>query len=430
MMAFPFEIIEHTIPAQHIREWPRGTAVSQDAVFQLHIKQYRPIDNPNPQPGDITIIAAHGNGFPKELYEPLWSDIHAQSKKHDFRIRAIWIADAANQGQSGLLNKQMLGNDPGWYDLARDLLHMTNVFRAEMPRPIVGIGHSFGGNILTHLSLIHNRLFSSLVLFDPIINKFSLVQTGAINGARLSAIRRDTWPSREAAATSFRRSRFYSSWDPRVLEAWITHGIHEVPDAGAGNKAALVTSRHQEVFTFFRPLYPYVRPDGTVDRDGAPDFDPAMNDKPDPNHPFPFYRSEGSTVLQQLPHVRSSVLWVFGEASDVNLPPSTRSETVKRCGSGPNGSGGVGAGRVAELTLKGRGHLFPMEIPSVCAEHAATWIGREMNHYRESEREYEEWTRLPLDEKSSVSQEFVERMGRASFRNPKKESRERPKSKI
>lgn len=275
MMAFPFEIIEHTIPSQHIREWPRATAISQDAVLQLHIKQYRPINNPHPQPGDITVIAAHANGFPKEVYEPLWSDFHAQSEKHAFRIRNIWIADAAHQGQSGLLNKQMLGNDPSWYDYARDLLYMTNVFRAEMPRPIIGIGHSFGGNIITHLSLLHARLFSSLVLFDPVINIFSPKQVGAINGVRLSASRRHAWPSREAATNSFRRSRFYSSWDPRVLDAWVTHAIRDMPAGANGDKAGLVTSPHQEVFTFFRPLYPYVKTDGKVDREGAPDFDPA-----------------------------------------------------------------------------------------------------------------------------------------------------------
>lgn len=423
MMAFPFEVIEHTIPSQYIREWPRATAVSQDAILQLHIKQYRPIDNPHPRPGDITIIAAHANGFPKEVYEPLWSDLHAQSAKHGFRIRNIWIADAAHQGQSGLLNKQMLGNDPSWYDYARDLLYMTNVFRAEMPRPIIGIGHSFGGNIITHLSLLHARLFSTLILFDPVINIFSSKQVGAINGVRLSASRRHTWPSREAAANSFRRSRFYSSWDPRVLEAWVTHAICDTP-TGAG----LVTSPHQEVFTFFRPLYPYVKADGTVDRKGAPDFDPAMNDPPHPNHPFPFYRSEGSTVLAQLPHVRPSVLWVFGESSDINLPPSTRSETVKTCGSGPDGSGGIDADRVAEIVLQGRGHLFPMEVPGLCAEHAATWVSQEMCRYRKDEREYEEWARLPLEEKSTLNQDFVSRLGRPSF--GKKGSQKRPESKL
>lgn len=32
-----------------------------------------------------------------------------------------------------------------WLDHSRDLLHFINLKRDEMPRPIVGIGHSFGG---------------------------------------------------------------------------------------------------------------------------------------------------------------------------------------------------------------------------------------------------------------------------------------------
>jgi hypothetical protein len=33
--------------------------------LHLAVKQYIPLDNPNPQPGDVTILAAHANGFPK-----------------------------------------------------------------------------------------------------------------------------------------------------------------------------------------------------------------------------------------------------------------------------------------------------------------------------------------------------------------------------
>lgn len=33
-------------------------------------------------------------------------------------------------------------------DHARDLFLMINHFREQMPRPLVGIGHSFGGNIM------------------------------------------------------------------------------------------------------------------------------------------------------------------------------------------------------------------------------------------------------------------------------------------
>ncbi|KAI1421946.1 hypothetical protein F5Y12DRAFT_717812 [Xylaria sp. FL1777] len=65
-MEFPFEVIEHILPAQRLREWSRAAGNSQEAVLRIHIKQYRPKDNPNPQPGDVTIIGAHGMHFPKK----------------------------------------------------------------------------------------------------------------------------------------------------------------------------------------------------------------------------------------------------------------------------------------------------------------------------------------------------------------------------
>jgi len=54
-----FKIQEHQISC------PQGTLVSQEEVLHLAVKQYIPLDNLDPQPGDVTIIAAHANGFPK-----------------------------------------------------------------------------------------------------------------------------------------------------------------------------------------------------------------------------------------------------------------------------------------------------------------------------------------------------------------------------
>ena len=42
----------------------------------------------------------------------------------------------------------MLGGVASWFDHARDLLHIINHFRKEMPRPLIGIGHSMGGGHL------------------------------------------------------------------------------------------------------------------------------------------------------------------------------------------------------------------------------------------------------------------------------------------
>lgn len=64
-MSTLFDIKEHVVEGQHIREYARATAHSQEEVIHLSVKQYIPKDNPNPKPGDITIIASHANGFVK-----------------------------------------------------------------------------------------------------------------------------------------------------------------------------------------------------------------------------------------------------------------------------------------------------------------------------------------------------------------------------
>lgn len=106
-----FNISEHILSCQYIREYPGATLHNQEDDLKIHIKQYTPKDNSALQPGAVTIIGAHANGFPKELYEPLWDDLYQSLKKRGQPIHSIWIADVAQQGTSGVLNEAMLGND-------------------------------------------------------------------------------------------------------------------------------------------------------------------------------------------------------------------------------------------------------------------------------------------------------------------------------
>lgn len=65
MSAHLFRIAEHVVPSQHIREYPRATAHEQEDILNLAVKQYTPLNNLDPQLGNVTIIGAHANGFPK-----------------------------------------------------------------------------------------------------------------------------------------------------------------------------------------------------------------------------------------------------------------------------------------------------------------------------------------------------------------------------
>jgi hypothetical protein len=113
MSSSHFECHEHVISCQHIREFYRATANSQEEELQLAVKQYIPLDNLDPKPGDATIIACHGAGFFKELYEPFFDELLDASKSatSSFRIGSIWIADTASHGASSVLNEGKLGND-------------------------------------------------------------------------------------------------------------------------------------------------------------------------------------------------------------------------------------------------------------------------------------------------------------------------------
>ncbi|KAJ4353344.1 uncharacterized protein N0V89_005072 [Didymosphaeria variabile] len=439
-----FRIDEHTLDASHIRGFPRTTSTHQNEVMQLAIKQYTPLNNPHPQPGDITIISAHANAFPKELYEPLWDELLKICQQHSFKIRGIWIADVVHQGQSSVLNEDKLGNDPAWLDHSRDLLHMVNTFRDKMPRPLIGVGHSMGGCQLANLALIHPRLFETLILFDPVIQR-QLSLSGNVGPAHASAKRRDRWPSREDAAKSMLRSKFYQSWDKRVFERWIQHGLRDLPtslyptsDATPGplpaavssdpsltptppqpREVTLKTTKHQEVMTFLRPNFA-ARP-GVDSEPSSAEFSEAnptainRRTHPDlillPMPQTPFYRGESMLVFRQLPFLRPSVLYVFGSLSFLTLDKRQIEEKMELTGSGPSGSGGAKEGRVANVMVQDAGHLIPMEKVEESALHAASWIGKEMGRFWDGERRTEaEWQGKKGVERSLLSERYVQEL--------------------
>ncbi|KAH7130689.1 Alpha/beta hydrolase family-domain-containing protein [Dendryphion nanum] len=437
-----FRLDEHVIEASHIRGFPRTTSTIQEEILNLSVKQYTPLNNTKPKPGDITIIAAHANAFPKELYEPLWDELLKRSSQFGFNIRGIWIADVVHQGWSSVLNEDKLGNDPAWLDHSRDLLHMVNVFRKEMPRPIIGVGHSMGGCQLANLSLLHPRLLETLILVDPVIQRMVSV-SGNVGPAHASAQRRDRWPSREEAAKSMKRNKFYQTWDSRVFDRWIQYGLRDLPtnlypessstpgpvpatisteptstpEVPKPKEVTLTTSKHQEVMTFLRPNFSFREGDkepssseysatnSAINRRTHPDLSPGDTVQ------SPFYRGESMMVFQQLPHLRPSVLYIFGSLSFLTNDEIIE-EKLAMTGTGVGGSGGAKEGRVAQVMVQDAGHLIPMEKVEESAEHTASWIGKEMVRWRAHEKlTQEEWGSRKGVDRSVLTDRFREELG-------------------
>jgi hypothetical protein len=59
-----FKITAHTIDCQHIRGYPRGLK-RNGGKLRLAVKQYTPLDNLDPAPDSVTLIATHANGIHK-----------------------------------------------------------------------------------------------------------------------------------------------------------------------------------------------------------------------------------------------------------------------------------------------------------------------------------------------------------------------------
>jgi pimeloyl-ACP methyl ester carboxylesterase len=300
-----------------------------------------------------------------------------------------------------------------------------------MPRPLIGIGHSMGGCNLVNLSLMHPRLFTTLILIDPVIQRVPS-KAGNVGPAKASTMRRDKWPSRKAAEASFNRSKFYQAWDPRVLDLWVKYGLRDCPTyihpdvtaasgvlpalsadpssatihpaKGSEVEVTLTTTKHQEVFSFMRPNYPtpeFPDPGNHPNPITHPDVDPNGG----PNDPF--YRPEPIATFHRLPFLRPSVQYIFGDQSFLSAP-LLKADKLANTGTGVGGSGGAKAGRVQEYTFKGVGHLIPMEIVGETADVCRDWLVPELERWRAIEAaEKEAWALVPRKEKGVLSKEYV-----------------------
>lgn len=169
---------------------------------------------------------AHANGFPPGTYRKLIELL--KPRYHVFTLRGRWL---------------MPGSDPlemrTWDDMADDLAH---ALRARGLEGIVGVGHSMGGVATLLASLKEPGLFRAVVAMDPVLFSGArllalqvltpLGLRSQIPPATLARHRRDSWNSREEAATSYRKKALFQRFDPECFQDYITHGLTEAPGGG------------------------------------------------------------------------------------------------------------------------------------------------------------------------------------------------------
>ncbi|CAE6467964.1 unnamed protein product [Rhizoctonia solani] len=241
-----------------------------DAAMWTVANRYAP-DKSRAGSRAVTVVLSHATGFHKEIWETTLRYL-LSTPQGQANIDEIWSLDAANHGDSGLLNKDNLGEIFEWSDHARDILNfLANYLPDKVEtqvegslaqiseqstqqrltqgfanRTIIGIGHSFGGCTLARMVIDSPKLFSSLILLDPVIYPSYAVRGPGIDALTKGAlVRRDHWPDRESAKAGLLNSPFFQAWHPDVLADYVKYGIVE-----DGQGVRLKCSGYQEAVTF------------------------------------------------------------------------------------------------------------------------------------------------------------------------------------
>ena len=284
-----------------------------------------------------------------------------------------------------------------------------NVFRKELSRPIVGVGHSMGGSNVINVALMHPRLLDGLILIDPVIQRV-LNDMGNLVPAFLSTSRRDIWPSREEAKATFLRNKFYQGWDPRCLDQWVKYGLRTLPTAiypdsesdASARPVTLTTTKYQEVYTFMRGNYPpsdvpieHYKPD----RQDHPDLQAEYSDRR-------FYRPESVITFRNLPYLRPRVLYIFASDKSDMSHPDLMHDKLAITGNGVGGSGGEAIGAVQSVDIKDAGHFVPFEKPGEVAQAIERWLSERLSIWKQDEaREREHWAKVPKRQKRTFTEE-------------------------
>ncbi len=364
-----WKVQAHVIPASHIRGFSRGVRDESAGHLKLAVKHYVP-RHQHPKPGDVTFIMAHGVGSSKESYEPFFDELLHRG----LSIRGVWAADVAHHSASYVLNEDIIGDEPHWFDSSRDLLQMVNYFQTEMPPPIVGIGQSWGCVTIARMSIFHPRLFTGIISMEPVFGtgyrykkrkEDKEERPDRFHFATLMANRRDVWQSREQARDQFAANPYYAAFDPRVFERVIQYDLRDIPAENGSSKAVtLTTPKSMEVYTMMRPDPPFPGYPEAPDYQKRGKYTTVIAG---------FYRDESRQAFESLANVYPPVLYVWGTLSQ--LYDSDYSEgIVKQTGIGQMGGGGVAKGQVKEAFVDGAHHPLPLEKPKGAADAVAGWM--------------------------------------------------------
>ncbi|KAF7360505.1 Abhydrolase domain-containing protein mpaH [Mycena venus] len=213
--------------------------------YPFHVLATKYTYEGNPCSAGITLVLTHSLGVHMETWEITIAHLFklSTSPSSGIKLREIFSIESPNHGRSAVVNAEEIAKHPrnDWTrEYARAVQRFLVTMMAAESRTnfvswnLIGVSHSVGAAALfIAAEALPAIRFQSMITFEPGMTSKDSPHRHRSNQAAIAWawLRPDVWRSRKAAKKELAASPMYSTWDSRVFDLFIEHGLVDHPAA-------------------------------------------------------------------------------------------------------------------------------------------------------------------------------------------------------
>ncbi|MEZ4847938.1 MAG: alpha/beta hydrolase [Bacteroidia bacterium] len=187
----------------------------------------------------IPIQFSHANGFPAKSYQFFFDQLQPHP---------VSYVNVFGEGKPHIST---------WEPYLEELI---SDIESKHDRPVIGLGHSFGGALTLKAAMLRPDLFEKVIMLDPpIFGRFKRNMIRAVNLlgitektvpiVKKAANRRDHFANKKEAFDYWQPKGFFRKFHPTCFQAYVEEGLKPASEGGV----ELIISKQQEVNVFKLP---------------------------------------------------------------------------------------------------------------------------------------------------------------------------------
>ncbi|KAH9202675.1 Alpha/Beta hydrolase protein [Zygosaccharomyces rouxii] len=163
----------------------------------------------------VNLLFIHASGMSRSVWD--YHVAHLFDYEFDWNVNKIVTLDQASQGDSGVLNADLLGVQQDWVDGARDACKVAqNEFSMDSSALNIVIGHSAGGFQALSSGVLLPNLFQFIIIVEPVVYMNYVTLSPGFYQALLDKMQ-DVFPNDEAYQHYMDRRSMYTTVHPSIL---------------------------------------------------------------------------------------------------------------------------------------------------------------------------------------------------------------------